>query len=420
MARFINIIARFVTIRVLLAWEWLDTRVTFNPTSRRFINNPYLTYARLQKRDPVHWSRLIKCWIVSTHSDVDAVLRDYKHFANDGRNAKSQLKEEEANEVHSMLYLDPPDHTRLRSLVSQAFTRGAIEAMYPRIERIVDDLLDQVDHGQPFDAMEALAYPLPIIVICEMLGVPPEDRYRFREWSYDLAGSLEPGLSVEELQVINRSLEALTDYFDGIVKKRRDVPRDDLVTALNAAEEDCEKLTHQELLMTLTLLLVAGNETTKNLIGNGLLALLQHPEQLAKLRYNPQLIPAAIEELLRYDSPVQMDSRVALEDLELGDKQIKKGQEVVSLIGSANRDSEAFLDADNLCIDREANSHVSFGRGIHHCLGAQLARVEGQVALRNLVSRYPHIRLASKPRRNDRVVLRGLRSLVIEVAERDR
>ena len=417
MGRFIKRITRSVAIRVLLAREWLDTRVTFNPTSGRFIKDPYPTYARLQKRDPVHWSRLIKCWIISTHRDVDAVLRDYKRFANDVRNAKDQLAEEQANEVHSILYLDPPDHTRLRSLVSQAFTRGAIEAMYPRIEQIVDDLLDQVNHSRPFDAMEALAYPLPTIVVSEMLGIPPEDRDRFREWSDDLAGGLEPGLSAEESQIINRSLEALTNYFDGIIMARRAEPRDDLISALNAAEEGGEKLTHQELLMTLTLLLVAGNETTKNLIGNGLLALLQHPDQLARVHDNPELVPSAIEELLRYDSPVQMDSRVALEDLEIRGKQIKRGQEVVCLIGSANRDSDAFPDPDTLLIDREPHSHVSFGRGIHHCLGAQLAQVESQVALRKLVSRYANIRLAGKPRHNNRVVLRGLQSLPIEVGE---
>ena len=417
MGLFIKRIIRSVAIRVLLAREWLDTRVTFNPTSRRFIMDPYPTYTRLQKKDPVHWSRLIKCWIVSTHRDVDAVLRDYKRFANDVRNAKDQLAEEQLNEVHSMLYLDPPDHTRLRSLVSQAFTRGAIEAMYPRIEQIVDDLLDQVNDGQPFDAMETLAYPLPIIVISEMLGVPPEDRERFREWSDDLAGSLEPGLSAEEFRLINQSLEALTNYFDGIIMERRAEPRDDLISALNAAEEGGEKLTHQELLMTLTLLLVAGNETTKNLIGNGLYALLQHPEQLARLRLKPELIPSAVEELLRYDSPVQMDTRTALEDLAIGSKQIKKGQEVVLLIGSANRDADAFHDPDNLVIDREEYNHMSFGRGIHHCLGAQLAQVEGEVALRKLVGRYPHIGLAGKPRHNDRVVLRGLQSLPIATEE---
>ena len=415
MRPFFKKIIRPLAIRLLLAREWWDTRVTFNPTSRRFINDPYPTYARLKKKDPIHWSRLIKCWIVSTHRDVDSTLRDHKRFANDFRSAQDQLTAEQVNEVHSMLYLDPPDHTRLRSLVSQAFTKGAIDAIYPRIEKIVDDLLNQVSGQKRFDAMEALAYPLPTIVISEMLGIPPEDRARFREWSDDLAGSLEPGLNPIELQAINESLEALTEYFDTIIKSRQAEPRDDLVTSLISAEEEGEKLSHQEVLRTLTLLLVAGNETTKNLIGNGLLALLRQPDQLAKVHASPELIPSAIEELLRYDSPVQMDSRVALEEVKMGGKNINIGQEVVCLIGSANRDPEAFPDPDKLVIDREPHSHVSFGRGIHHCLGAQLAQVEGHVALRKLVDRYPHIRLASNPRRNNRVVLRGLDSLLIEV-----
>ena len=406
-----------MAIRVLLAREWLDTGVTFNPTSRRFLNNPYKTYARLKKKDPVHWSRLIKAWVVSAHRDVDAGLREHKRFGNDYRNSQEHLSEDQVNEVHSMLYLDPPDHTRLRSLVSQAFTRGAIEAWYARIEQIVDELLDQVRDKKRFDAMEALAYPLPIIVISEMLGIPAEDRGRFRKWSDDLAGSLEPRLSEKEIQIINQSLESLTDYFDGIITERSAIPRDDFVTALNAAEEEGEKLTHQEVLMTLTLLLVAGNETTKNLIGNGLLALLQHPEQLAKLHLEPELTPSAVEELLRYDCPVQMDGRTAMEDVEIGGKQIAKGQGVLMLIGSANRDTVAFHDPDMLLIDREVHGHVSFGRGIHHCLGAQLAQVEGQVALRKLIQRYPDIRLAGKPRRNDRIVLRGLESLPIEVGK---
>ena len=196
--------------------------------------------------------------------------------------------------------------------------------------------------------------------------------------------------------------------------ERRAEPRDDLVTALNAAEERGEKLTHQELLVTLTLLLVAGNETTTGLIGNGLLALLQHPEELALLHDEPELIPSAVEELLRYDSPVQMNTRTALEDLEIGGKQIKKGQVILLLFGSANRDSMAFSDPDKLVFDRGERSHMSFGRGIHHCLGAQLTQLEAQVALRKLLQRYPHLRLAGKPKHNNRVAIRGLYALPVE------
>ena len=400
---------------MLLAREWLDARVSFNPVSSKLRRDPYPIYRKLRERDPVHRSRLFDGWVLSKHADVDAVLRDHQRFANDVRNAVDDLSDESRNDVQSILYLDPPDHTRLRSLVSTAFTRGAVEAMQPRIEQIVDDLLDQVGDARRFDAIQALANPLPVIVIAEMVGVPPEDRDRFKGWSSDVAAMVEPRMSRQERGRYQQSREALLEYFDAIVEERRVEPRDDLVSALAAAEEEGAKLSHEELLVTLMLLLVAGNETTTNLIGNGLLALLRHSDQLAHLREDPRLIEPAIEELLRFDSPVQIDSRTALEDLVLGGKSINKGQQVILLIGAANRDPGVFPNPESLDFGRDEHSHLSFGRGIHHCLGAPLARVVGQIAFLKLLERFPHLRLAGRPRFRNRVVLHGLSSLPVAV-----
>ena len=413
MRRFFRKVVRLVAVRVLLAREWLDAGVSFNLVSSRLRRDPYPIYRKLREKDPVHRSRLFDGWVLSNHADVDAVLRDHQRFTNDVRNAVDDPSDGSRNEVHSILYLDPPDHTRLRSLVSKAFTRGAVEAMQPRIEQIVDDLLDQVGDAHRFDAMQALAYPLPVIVIAEMLGVPPEDRDRFKGWSNDVAAMVEPRMSRGERGRYQQSREALLEYFDAIVEERRADPRDDLVSALAAAEEDGAKLSHDELLVTLMLLLVAGNETTTNLIGNGLLALLQQPEQLAHLREDPNLIEPAIEEMLRFDSPVQIDSRTALEDLVVGGRSIKKGQQVILLIGAANRDPGVFPNPDSLDFGRDVGSHISFGRGIHHCLGAPLARIEGRIAFRKLLERFPHLRLAGRPKFRDRVVLHGLSSLPV-------
>ena len=354
---------RSAAVRMLLVREWLEAGATFNPVSAKLREDPYTVYRRLREKDPVHRSRLFDGWVLSKHAHVDTVLRDQHHFANDVRNAADNMPEQTQDEVHSMLYLDPPDHTRHRSLVGQAFTRGAIQVFKPRVEEIVDELLDQVNSNQPFDAIQTLANPLPVIVISELLGVPPEDRDRFKAWSTEVARVLEPR---ETRQRINQAREALMAYFDPIVEARYEEPRDDLISALSSAEEEGDKLTHQEVLITLMLLLVAGNETTTNLIGNGLLALLQHPDQLARLRQDPSLIDSAIEELLRYDSPVQIDSRTALADQVIDGKQIKRGQQVLLLIGAANRDPDAFPDPDVLDLSRTARSHMSFGRGIHH------------------------------------------------------
>ena len=275
-------------------------------------------------------------------------------------------------------------------------------------------MLDQIGDPASFDLIEVLAHPLPVIVIAEMLGVPPEDRAQFRVWSNRRARLLEPTISDREREVASTAAEALDAYFRPIIKERRAAPQDDIVSALAHVEEQGDTLTEREMLTMLRLLLVAGNETTTNLIGNGLLALLQHPDQFAKLRDDPSTIPAAVEELLRFDSPVQTDFRYALADCEVNGFPVRRGQNIVLLLGSANRDPEVFEDPDRLDIGRREGNHLSFGRGIHHCLGAPLARLEGRIVLEVLLERFSSLRLLTdRPQFRDSIVLRGLRSLPV-------
>ncbi len=406
---------RPLILNTILIRERYQTGVTYNPLSRRVFTDPYPAYAALRTRDPVHWSRLSGAWVVSRYEDIDAVLRDHRRFSNDFEHrTPSRRRRGQLNPAvdKSMLFVDPPDHTRLRSLVSKAFTPKTIETMELRVRQIMSDLLDQIPDPASFDLMQAIADPLPVIVIAELIGVPPEDRAQFKVWSDQRARTLEPTITARERDIAAEAGKALRDYFLGIISERRAAPRDDLISALVAVEEAGDKLTEDEMMVMLRLLLVAGNETTTNLIGNGMLALLRHPEQLQRLRQQPDLMPAAIEELLRYDSPVQTDIRTALEDLELGGKHIHKGQGVLLLIGSANRDPEVYRDPDRLDFARHAASHIAFGRGIHHCLGAPLARLEGRIAFEMLLERFDDIRLLTdRPPFKDHVVLRGLETL---------
>jgi cytochrome P450 len=262
--------------------------------------------------------------------------------------------------------------------------------------------------------MEAIAYPLPVIVIAELLGVPPADRAQFKVWSNQRARTLEPTITPREREDAIQAGNALDAYFHRIIQERRKKPRNDLISALVAAEEAGDKLSERELLIMLRLLLVAGNETTTNLIGNGMLALLRHPDQMQALRADPRLIPNAVEELLRYDSPVQVDGRTAHEDVEIHGRHIRKGQGVTVLIGSANHDADVFPHPERLDISRKDISNISFGRGIHHCLGAPLARLEGRIAFEMLLERFPDLHLlADRPAYRDNVVLRGLRALPV-------
>ena len=399
---------------VLLRERW-QSGVAYNPLSDRMAQDPYPVYAALRARDPVHRSRLINAWMFSRHADVDAILRDHRHFGNDPREGTLSPRQRAmlppADEF-TMLFLDPPDHTRLRALVNKAFTPKTVNALEPHIRSILATLLDDIEDPGAFDLMQAVAQPLPVIVIAEMLGVPPEDRPQFKVWSAQRARLLEPTIGRREREAGAAASKAFDAYFRSIVEARRAEPRDDILSALVQAEDEGERLTERETLNMLRLLLIAGNETTANLIGNGTLALLRNPEQLRRLRDDPSLIPSAVEELIRFDSPVQTDFRRALTDCEVNGFPVRKRDNIVVLLGAANRDPEMFENPDRLDVGRDQRSHLSFGRGIHHCLGAPLARLEGRIVLEMLLERFPEIGLLTdRPRFHRTIVLRGLESL---------
>ena len=354
--------------------------------------DPYPVYARMRERDPVHRSRLANAWLFTRHADVDAILRDHRRFASDprkGRLSRRQAKLLPPAEEFTLIFLDPPDHTRLRALVTKAFARRPVAALEPRIRAILGSLLDDIDDPSAVDLMEAVARPLPIIVIAEMLGVPPEDRARFRLWSAQRARLLEPTIGMRERAAGNEASKAFDAYFRAIIDKRRAEPRGDIVSALVEAEDEGERLTEREMLNLLRLLVIAGNETTTNLIGNGVFALLRHPAELERLREDPGLIPSAVEELMRFDSPAQAILRRVTEDCEVGGFRLRARDNLALLLGAANRDPEAFDDPDRLDVARPGRAHVSLGRGIHHCLGAQLARLEGAHRVRDAARAVP-------------------------------
>ncbi|PYO24055.1 MAG: cytochrome P450 [Candidatus Rokuibacteriota bacterium] len=355
-------------------------------------------------------------WVLTRYDDVAGMLRDAR-FGRKGFDTLLQARFGEAGFDLSMLFRDPPDHTRLRALVSKAFTPRVVEEMRGRIQEIVDALLDRAQDVGRMDVIADLAYPLPLIVICEMLGVPTENRDLFRRWSVDIARSLDAIALPTEPEVIERGTaarHALADYFRGLIAERRRRPKADLLSDLIAAEEQGDKLTEGELMATVLLLFVAGHETTVNLIGNGMLALLRHPAELRALRADPGLIGSAVEELLRYDGPVQRTGRMPNTDVALGGRTIRKGALVLGLIGAANRDPAHFPDPDRLDITRGDNRHLAFGWGIHFCLGAPLARLEAQIAILALVRRLPRLALATARLEWRRAsTLRGLTALPV-------
>jgi cytochrome P450 len=390
--------------------------ILFNPMDPEFVADPYPMYHRLRAEDPVHHSPL-GFWVLTRYPDVMAMLRDPR-----------LIKEPIAAFVAarfgmavppglglSMLDRDPPDHTRLRGLVSKAFTPRTLERLRPEIQQIVDGLLDEVEARGSMDLVEEFAYPLPVRVICEMLGVPVKDHERFKAWGLDIARGLDAIMLPPDSEVGQRSVSgrrALADYFRELIAERRAAPRDDMLSALIAAEEAGDKLNEEELLATCILLLVAGHETTVNLIGNGTLALLRHPDQLRKLRERPGLIGTAVEELLRFDGPVQRTARIPSEDITIGGQTIGKGEMVMPFLGAADRDPTQFPDPDRLDITRADNRHIAFGMGIHFCLGAPLARMEGQIAINTLLARLPRLALATdRPQFRQSLTLRGLQAL---------
>ncbi|PYN87991.1 MAG: cytochrome P450 [Candidatus Rokuibacteriota bacterium] len=392
---------------------------SFSPMDPEFVADPYPTYHRLRAEDPVHHSPL-GFWVLTRYEDVSAVLRDARFIKEPlAALVAARFGVEVPRGVGlSMLDRDPPDHTRLRSLVSKAFTPRVVEGLRPRIQQIVDGLIDRAQAAGSMDLIEEFAYPIPVNVICEMMGVPVEDHERFKGWSLDIARGLDSVLLPPDSEVPRRSAaarHAISDYFRELIAERRASPRGDLLSALIAAEEAADKLNEEELLATCILILIAGHETTVNLIGNGVLALLRHPDELRRLRQTPALITSAVEELLRYDGPVQRTARVASVDATIGGRTIRKGDMVMPFIGAADRDPAQFPDPDRLDLARVDNRHIAFGWGIHFCLGAPLARIEGQIAIDTLVRRLPGLALvAEHPEYRQSLTLRGLKTLPIK------
>jgi hypothetical protein len=393
--------------------------IQFNPMDPDFVADPYPMYHRLRAEDPVHRSPL-GFWVLTRYADVIAMLRDPRLIKEPIAAfvaARFGMAVPPPGLGLSMLDRDPPDHTRLRGLVSKAFTPRALEALRPGIQEIVNGLLDAVERRGSMDLIEEFAYPLPVRVICEMLGVPVRDHERFKQWGLDIARGLDAIMLPPDSEVGRRSVtgrRGLADYFRELIAERRAAPREDMLSALIAAEEAGDKLNEEELLATCILLLVAGHETTVNLIGNGTLALLRHPAELRKLREHPGLIATAVEELLRFDGPVQRTARIPSEDITLGGQTIGKGEMVMPFLGAANRDAAQFPDPDRLDITRADNRHIAFGMGIHFCLGAPLARMEGQIAINTLLARLPRLALATdRPRFRQSLTLRGLETLPV-------
>jgi cytochrome P450 len=389
--------------------------------------NPYPFYARLRDEAPVYRVTLPDrqaAWLIARYADVAAAFKDDR-LVKDRLNA---LTPEQAAKqpwvpgffkplTRNMLDLDVPDHTRLRGLVHKAFTPRLVERMSERVQAVTDGLLDAARSRGRMDLIRDYALPLPTTIIAEMLGVPAADRHRFHRWSSAIVSANASGWGM--VKAIP-GVMAFLRYIRKLVQARRAAPRDDLVSALVQAEEAGETLSEDELLAMVFLLLVAGHETTVNLIGNGMLALLRNPGELARLRHDPELIKPAVEELLRYDSPLETATeRYAREDVTIAGATIPRGGLVYLAIASANRDERQFPEPDKLDITREPNRHLSFGQGIHYCLGAPLARLEGHIAINTLLRRAPELRLAVEPqalRWRRGLVLRGLASLPVELA----
>ncbi|MGB8508628.1 MAG: cytochrome P450 [Pyrinomonadaceae bacterium] len=403
----------------------MKTAQQVNIVSPEFKANPFPFLATLRATEPVYRTHLpdktkTPVWLVTRYEDVNALLKD-ERFPKNRRNA---LTPEQLRKLpwvppmfrpleRNMLDLDAPDHTRLRALVHKAFTPRLVERMRARVQTLADELLDGVAQRGEMDLINDYALPLPMTLITEILGVPTRDHHKFHKWSKAIVSLSSPNVTLRVIPSVWMFIRYLRRFF----KIRRRDPQDDLATALIQAEEAGDKLSEDELLAMVFLLLVAGHETTVNLIGNGVLALLEHPDQMENLLHEPSLIKPAVEELLRYTAPVFMSTeRFAREDVTIHGITIPRGEMTFGVIGSANRDESVFENPDQLDITREPNKHLSFGQGIHFCLGAPLARLEAQIAIKTLLHRVPDLRLKCPPealRWRPSMILRGLNALPI-------
>ncbi|GAA4908520.1 cytochrome P450 [Streptomyces coeruleoprunus] len=397
--------------------------VSFDPWSRDFVADPYPAYADLRGRGRVHWFEPSRQFLVPHYADVSALLRDrrlgrtYLHrFTHEEFGRTPPPPEHEPFHVlngNGLLDLEAPDHTRIRRLVSKAFTPRTVEGLAPVVRRLAAELVDGLVEAGGGDLLAQVAEPLPVAVIAEMLGVPEADRGLLRPWSAAICGMFELNPDEETARRAVRASVEFSEYLRELIAERRRRPGDDLVSALIAAHDEGERLSEQEMVSTCVLLLNAGHEATVNTTVNGWWTLFRHPEQLAALRAGEVALSTAVEELMRYDTPLQMFERWVLDDIEVGDVVIPRGAEVALLFGSANRDPARFQEPDRLDLGRADNPHITFGAGMHYCLGAPLARLELAASFGELLRRAPGLRPAAEPEWRPGYVIRGVRELLV-------
>jgi cytochrome P450 len=396
--------------------------VLFNPFDPAVRADPYPSYRALRELDPVHRSS-IGLFVLTRYEDVSRALRepvfsrDLETNATPGPFVGRRRQLHDTPRDRSMLSTDPPDHTRLRRLVQAAFTPRAIDRLRPRIQELVDRSLDRAAEAGRTELVGDLAFPVPFQVISDLLAMPTERAVELRAWSQALTQGLEPACTEEQLASADEAGGAMATYLRGVIAERRRHLGDDVLSGLIAVEEEGDVLSTDELVATVLLLYVAGHETTVNLIGNGVLALLRHPDQLARWRSDPSLDAAAVDELLRFDGPVQLTVRVPLETVRFDDVEVAAGTPIMAVVGAANHDPAAFTAPDDLDLGRpNAARHLAFGGGIHYCLGAALARAEAQIAIGTLIRRFPRLELAAEPAWRDRLTIRGVSRLELAVA----
>lgn len=399
--------------------------LAFDPWDQAFVSDPYPAYAELRERGRAVYYEPTDQWLVPHHADVSALLRDrrlgrtYQHrFSHEDFGRTPPPPEHEPFRVlndHGMLDLEPPDHTRIRRLVSKAFTPRTVESLKPYVQNLADDLVSALVEAGGGDLLTDVAEPLPVAVIAEMLGIPESDRAPLRPWSADICGMYELNPSQETAAKAVRASVEFSDYLRELIAVRRAEPGEDLISGLIAAHDEGDRLTEQEMISTAVLLLNAGHEATVNATVNGWWALFRNPGQLAALRADHSLVPSAVEELMRYDTPLQLFERWVLDEIEIDGTTIPRGAEIAMLFGSANHDPAVFTDPGRLDLARKDNPHISFSAGIHYCIGAPLARIELAASMTALLERAPTLRPAAEPKRKPNFVIRGLEGLSVEV-----